>query len=221
MRAHLATQNLNISIDAVRLLVIRPPLPINDSVISTLTNSLISKFQTVTKGDDGGWYFSTANGSASVAIAEDRAQFSINAPMDSEVVLSTIAFPIPHVLAALQLPPPYPYGIYVQCSLESEGQTSLEAICAATPVFKSLTPNDAILRGGGFRTVYDKDDQTFDCKVETLFVNPRRFFISVDANSLAKPAASIEALMQDVRAKFAFFEEHFVPLAERVLSRNG
>ena len=217
MRAALKQTDPALSVDAVRLVVFRPPLPIAEALVTSLTNRLISKFQTVTKGDDDSWYFSTANGSASVILTRDRIQFSTDVPMDTEVVLSTLAFPIPLVLDALQLPPPYPYGIYTQGSFDA-ATTSLDVIRDVAPSITALAPTEGIIRGGGLRSVFDIEGQTFDCKVETLFINPKKFFVSIDANSLARPAENVTALVDDLRAKFNSFVSEFVPMVAKVMS---
>ncbi|HET9343581.1 MAG TPA: hypothetical protein VFO25_11775 [Candidatus Eremiobacteraceae bacterium] len=208
-----------LSVDSVRLVIMRPPLPITDAVVTVLTNRLISKFQTVTKGDEDEWYFNTANGSASVILTPDRIQFATNAPMDPEIILATIVFPIDLVLGGLEFKPPYPYGIYFAGSFDAAPGTSLEAIDAKSDVFKALTPDGSTHLGGGFRNVYVESGQTFDCKVETLFLNSKKFFVSVDANCLATPADNALGLVEDLRRKFDLFTKKFAPLVSHLMVR--
>ena len=210
MKAITERPEIAVSVEAVRLLIMRAPIPITDAQVADLTSRLISKFQSI-KQDEDGWQFSSVNGSASVALTKKGIQFSVNIPMDAEIALAAISSPIPEVVAALGIVPPIPYGVYVHGSLAPANGTSLDRINSASPLFQRLLPERATLLGGGFRNVFSLDGQNFDCKVETLFINPKRFFISIDANSLGRPATEVAGLVSDLRSKYDLFTNWFAP----------
>ncbi|MGA3038362.1 MAG: hypothetical protein ABSE64_12865 [Vulcanimicrobiaceae bacterium] len=183
---------------------------------------MVSKFQTLTQDSEDVWTFSTSGRSAFVIVTKDRVQFSIEERMDEEIIKSTIGSALSTVLDALHGSPPYPYAIYTQGSFDADASSSLLALQNRVPAFQECIPEKSTgTMGGGLRLVFRIGEQVHDCKVETFFTNPKKFWVSVDANSLSMPAENAEALAEALTEKYDFFVNTFVPHVVGVFAFRG